>query len=382
MATKKIFTRDFILSFFAQVSFSSVFFTLIPTIPIYLSRSGATEARIGVLVGALSVSSLILRPFVGRALLKAREKDFMIAGSLLFAISSAAYLFAKPFWPFLIVRILQGIGLALFATASFTLVARIIPEAHRGQSISYFYLAINIAFALAPSFGMALINHFNFSILFLVCAGLSLGSLFITLKIRRKEMDSPDDRSVKDQPLLSREALPPAIMSFLGSTVWGAMTAFFPLYALHHGVSNPGLFFGALAITLIAGRGPGGKILDLYAREKILLPCMTAQIIAMALLAFSTNLPMFILVAVIWGLGNAFFYPTLVAYALDLAGTSPGPAIGTYMALSDFGAGMGAVIMGIVLQLSNYTIMFLCLSLTGVLNLFYFFYFVKKKRKE
>jgi MFS family permease len=171
-------------------------------------------------------------------------------------------------------------------------------------------------------------------------------------------------------------------MSFLGSTIWGAMTAFFPLYALLHGVSNPGLFFGALAITLISGRALGGKILDLYAREKILLPCLAAQIIAMALLAFSTNLPMFILVAVIWGLGNAFFYPTLVAYALDLAGDSPGPAIGTYMALSDFGAGMGAVIMGIVLQLSNYTIMFLCLSLTGILNLLYFLFFVRKKREH
>jgi predicted MFS family arabinose efflux permease len=379
MTARKILTRDFILSFFAQVAFSSVFFILIPTIPIYLSRLGATEAGIGVLVGALSVSSLVLRPFIGRALLKTRERDFMIAGSLLFAISSVAYLFATPFWPFLIVRILQGIGLALFATASFTLVVRISPVAHRGQSINYFYLAINVAFALAPSFGIALINHFNFSVLFLVCAGLSLGSLFISLKLKKEETDSLDDRSIKGQPLLSRGALPPAIMSFMGSTIWGAVTAFFPLYAIHHGVSNPGLFFGALAISLISARSFGGKILDLYAREKILLPCIAAQIIAMALLAFSTNLPMFILVAVIWGLGNAFYYPTLVAYAIDLAGPSHGPAIGTYMALSDFGAGMGAVIMGIVLQLSNYTVMFLCLSLTGVLNLFYFLAIVRKK---
>lgn len=382
MTVPKILTRDFILSFFAQVAFSSVFFILIPTIPIYLSRLGATEAGIGILVGGLSVSSLILRPFIGRALLKGREREFMIAGTVLYAISSAAYLIAKPFWPFLIVRILQGVGLALFATASFTLVARISPSAHRGQSLSYFYLAINIAFALAPSFGMAIINHFNFPVLFIVCAGISLGSLFVTLKLRSEKIDSSDNRSIKDQPLLSREALPPAIMAFMGSLIWGAVTAFFPLYSILHGVSNPGLFFGALAITLILARGLGGKILDLYAREKVLLPCLALQIIAMALLAFSKNLPMFILVAVIWGLGNAFFYPTLVAHAIDLAGPSHGPAIGTYMALSDFGAGMGAVIMGIVLQLTNYPIMFLCLSFAGALNLFYFFFFVRKKREN
>lgn len=380
MAMEKIFTRDFILSSFAQIAFSSVFYILIPTIPIYLSRLGAAEAGIGVLVGALSVSSLILRPFVGRALLKIPERDFMIAGALFYVFSAIAYLVAKPFWPFLIVRIFQGAGLALFATASFTLVIRISPETRRGQSISYFYLAINIAFALAPSFGMALINLFNFPILFLVCTGLSLCSLFITLKLERTKIDPLEGQSIKNQPFLSREALPPAIMSFMGSFIWGAVTAFFPLYALQHGVTNPGLFFAALAITLVLARGLGSKILDIYSKEKVLLPCFVAQIIAMIIFTFSTTLPMFTLVAVIWGMGGAFFYPTLVAYASNLAGPSRGPAIGTYMALSDFGAGLGPVIMGIILQLTSYSVMFLCLAFTGVINLLYFYFFFRKKR--
>jgi predicted MFS family arabinose efflux permease len=379
MATQKIFTRDFVLSFFAQFAFSSVFFILIPTIPIYLSRLGSKEAEIGVLVGVFSVSSLVLRPFVGRALLKIPERSFMIAGALLYAFSSIAYLIAKPFWPLLIVRIFQGIGLALFATASFTLVTRISPEARRGQSIGYFYLAINIAFALAPSFGVAIVNLFDFPVLFLVCTGLSLCSLFITLKLERTKIDSLETQSIRNQPFVSREALPSSIMSFMGTMIWGAVTAFFPLYALSHGVDNPGLFFAALAITLILARGLGGKILDIYAREKVILPCLLAQIIAMSILIFSTTLPMFILVAVIWGMGTAFFYPALVAYVIDLAGPSRGPAIGTYMALSDFGAGMGSVIMGIILQLTNYPIMFLCLAFTGVINLLYFYFAVRKK---
>jgi MFS family permease len=379
MATQKIFTRDFVLSFFAQFAFSSVFFILIPTIPIYLSRLGSKEAEIGVLVGVFSVSSLVLRPFVGRALLKIPERSFMIAGALLYAFSSIVYIIAKPFWPFLIVRILQGIGLALFATASFTLVTRISPEARRGQSIGYFYLAINIAFALAPLFGVAIVNLFDFPILFLVCTGLSLCSLFITLKLERTKIESLEVQSIRNQPFVSREALPSSIMAFMGSIIWGAVTAFLPLYALSHGVDNPGLFFAALAITLILARGLGGKILDIYAREKVILPCLLAQIIAMSILIFSTTLPMFILVAVIWGMGTAFFYPALVAYVIDLAGPSRGPAIGTYMALSDFGAGMGSVIMGIVLQWTNYPIMFLCLAFTGVINLLYFYFAVRKK---
>jgi MFS family permease len=168
-------------------------------------------------------------------------------------------------------------------------------------------------------------------------------------------------------------------MAFMVNIIWGAVAAFFPLYALNHGVSNPGLFFGALAITLIFGRALGGKILDLYSREKIILPCLILLIIAMTLLSFSTTLPMFILVAVIWGGGMAFLYPTLIAYTLDFAGPSRGLAMGTFTAVADLGLGLGPVIMGIILQLSNYSTMFFCLALTGVFNLLYFYFYIKRK---
>jgi MFS family permease len=277
------------------------------------------------------------------------------------------------------VRIVQGVGLAFFSTASFTLIAHITPEAHRGQFMGYYYLSINFAFALAPYFGMLLINRLNFTILFWVCVGLSLGSLLMVIKLRRREPDPLEKQSLHDQPFLSREALPPAIMAFMINIIWGAVTAFFPLYALIHGVANPGLFFGALALMLILGRTFGGRILDTYSREKVMFPCLTAYSIAMLILAFSTTLPMFILVAAIWGIGNAFLYPILTVYAMDRAGSSKGPAMGTFTAMADLGAGLGSVIMGIVLQLTGYTTMFLCLALTGVFNLLYFHSFVRKK---
>jgi MFS family permease len=271
------------------------------------------------------------------------------------------------------VRIFQGIGLAFFNTASITLVANISPDAHRGQSIGYFYLAFNFAFALAPSFGMFIINNFSFTVLFFFSAGLSLCSLFITTKLTKREMGLPIDSSIGDDSFLSRKAIPPAMMVFFVHIIWGALTAFFPLYALDHGVSNPGFFFTAYAVVLILGRTLGGRILDHYSREKIILPCLTTYILSMIILAFSKTLPMFILVAIIWGIGNAFLIPTLVAYTIELAGSSRGPAMGTFTALADFGTGIGPVIMGIILRLASYQTMFLCLAFTGLLN-FYLFY--------
>ena len=382
MTTQKILTRNFVLCFFAQFTFAFVFHILIPTLPIYLSRLGSSEVEIGVLIGSIGFSSLVLRPFVGRALLKIPEKTFMITGALIFALTSIGYLLTSPFWPFLMVRIFQGIGMAFFYTAAVTLIANISPEAHRGQSLSYFYLAFNISFALAPALGMFFINQFSFTLLFLVCLGLSLCSIFLSTQLGKRHIEPPEGVSNQHESFLSREALPSAIMAFFANIIWGALTTFFPLYALNQGVTNPGFFFAAFASILILGRVLGGRIVDLYSREKVIFPCFTTYIISMTILAFSKTLPMFILVAVIWGIGNAFFWPSLVAYVLERAGSSRGPAIGTFTAIGDLGIFLGPVIMGIVLRFTNYPVMFLCLALIGIINLNYFFFFVRKKGRR
>jgi MFS family permease len=90
MITREIFTRDFILCFAAQVAFASVSFILIPTLPIYLSRLGSAEIEIGILIGAFGISSLVLRPIVGKALSKSGEKKY-IAASLRLSIPSVSY---------------------------------------------------------------------------------------------------------------------------------------------------------------------------------------------------------------------------------------------------------------------------------------------------
>jgi MFS family permease len=379
-AIRKILTRDFILAFFAQFTFTMANHILIPTLPIYLSRLDSKETEIGILVGIFTVSSLVLRPFTGKILLKTPEKKMMIIGSLLFGLTSIGYLVALPFWPFFLVRLFQGIGYAFFYTASFTLIANISPEAHRGQSLSYFLLALNISLALGPSLGMFLINRFDFTTLFLVCLGLSLGSFFIISKLGRRQVAPLEDSSIASSFFISREALPASVMGFFFFFIWGALTAFFPLYAIRHGVVNPGHFFTVLAIMLILSRVLGGRISDLYSSEKIILPCLITFVGSMAVIAFSKTLSMFVLAALIWGIGHAFFYPSLAVYVLDRVGSSRSLAMGTLTAMTDLGIFMGPVVMGVVIQFASYPTMFLCLSLIGIFNLIYFYLFVRDKK--
>jgi len=376
---QKILTRDFILAFLVQFVSSFVFNILIPALPIYLSRSGSSEVETGVLIGIFFLSSLILRPFVGKALLNHAEKTFMAIGALLYALSSISYLLTPPFWPFLIVRVLHGIGFAFVHTASITLIANISSGAHRGQTLGYFYMASTVSGALAPSLGMFLINYFSFTVLFLFCLSLSLCLLFITNRLSTRQVARLQESPIENRFFLTRESIPPSISNSFSLFIWGALGAFFPLYAIHHGVTNPGFFFTTVAIMLILGRVLGAKALDLYNRDRIILLCLIAYIISMVLLAFSKTLSMFIVVAVIWGIGNAFLGPALVVYALGREGSPPGPAMGTFTAISDLGLSLGPVIMGIILQFVSYPMMFLCLALTGIINLNYFYFFVRRK---
>lgn len=267
---QKIFSRDFILGFFAQFAFSIAYHLLLPTLPIYLSRLGSKEAEIGILIGIFGISSLLLRPFIGKGLQKIPERYFMMAGSFISIITSGALIISPPFWPFLVVRLFQGVGFALFNTSAIMLIANISPDMHRGRSLGYFLLAINISFAIAPSLGIFIINHFNFNILFLSCLGLSLISLIITYKLSKKEIIYEKDSQSKIGHFINWNAMTPSIVGFFFIFIFGSLTTFFPLHAIESGISNPGFFFTTIAIMLILGRALGGGYL-IYLIENLLL---------------------------------------------------------------------------------------------------------------
>jgi MFS family permease len=382
MDDQRIITRDFVLAFLSQFVFFFAFSMLIPTLPIYLSRLGSREEAIGILMGVFSVSSLVFRPSVGKLLSRVPERQVMMAGAFLSGLTSIAYLFALPFWPFFIVRVLQGAGYALVSTAANTLIANIGPEGRRGQSLGYFFLSFNIPFALAPALGMFLINRFDFAVLFLSCTGLYIVAFILITGLSRKHDIQSDPSAFQGGSFYNRENIPPSMVSFFMHVIWGTVTTFLPLYALSHGVSNPGLIFSVVAFMLISGRIFAGRVLDLYRRESVILPCLVVYVIAMIILVFSRSLPMFILMAVIWGAGHALFYPALVALAIDRASSSRGALMAMFTAASDLGVGMGPVIMGIILQHSGYPFMFMCVAFTAMLNIFYFQFFVKMKKED
>jgi MFS family permease len=378
---RNILTRDFGFGFLAYFSFLTANRFLIPTLPIYLARLGSNEREIGMLVGIAGVASLASRLFVGRALSKYREKNVMMIGAVLSAITLLSYIVVRPFWPFLMMRFLQGVAIACLDTAAITCMINVIPIAYRARAISYFMLAPPLAMAIAAPLGMVLINQYSFTVLFLSCAGVCVCALFLSWKVKGQETPlSRTSTTAHHTSFLDLKIVVPAIVCFMQAFVWGALSAFFPLYAVQCGVINPGYFFSASAITIIASRFLGGKILDNHTKETIMLTSVSLSMVAIVILSFSKTLPLFIVVGLLWGIGCAFFFPAAMAYALDHAGSSGGTTLGTYQAFMDLGMALGPVSMGIILQLTGYRVMFLSLALVCLIDLIYFQFYVTKRK--
>ncbi len=368
---RDILSRDFVLTFVSHFLFALGFSCLLPTLPLYLSGIGFGDTRIGVLVGAFGIASLLLRPLSGIALQKFAHKYVMAAGCACFMLTMPALLLFNSFWPLFLIRIIQGTAFALMTTASFTLIVEISPPAKRSQSIAYFLLSANISMVIAPSLGMLIIDRYSYTFLFLLLMFISLASAMIAIPLCRISYKEEKTVCLDVHSLISRPAVPASLISMGQQFGWGAISTFFSLYAVQRGVLNPGLFFGSMAASMITCRLFGSGLMNKFNSRKLIAVLISGTTCGVLLLAFSGTQAMFILIGVILGSANAFMMPTTMDNAIRRAGPGSNAAVATFMGLSDFGMAIGPVIMGIVTSFTGYSSMFICVAVTSFLNLIY-----------
>ncbi len=238
-------------------------FALIPTLPIYLARLGTNEREIGVLVGVFSISALISRFLAGGCPVEIlRKKCYDICRFTLCPHLSFLYR-APSFLAFFRSEAYAGNCHCMYRYGSLALIIKTIPLAYRGQGLGYLLLAPPLSLAIVPTFSISLINQYSFTVLFLLCTGLSLCSLLLSWNVKGEQSAATDMDTLRPSiHFIEWKIVAPATISILQSIIWGALMAFFPLYAIQCGVMNPGHFFSAVAIMMITGRALGGRVVD------------------------------------------------------------------------------------------------------------------------
>lgn len=382
-SAENLFTRDFILAFCAFFCFASAFHALTPTLPIFLAGLGSAKQDIGILVGAIGLSSLVFRFVAGNILMKYSERLLLLTGTIVFALSFSALIIFRPFWPLLAVRLLQGVAFACMDTAVISYIIRTMPLRHRTRVINYFLLAPPLASGVATSASVFMMNEWGFNAVLFTCTGLGVCAFFLMCKLKGQEkpVNIPDSPARK-RHFFERRVLAPALVIFLCVCALGGITAFFPLFAIQCGVKNPGLFYSATALMLVLSRLTAGRIFSLFEKEKIIVVSIVMLIISLVTLASSSTLTMFILAGFFWGIGFGIIFPLAMAYSLEYAGSSDGVAVATYQAFMDLGIAAGPAIAGVMLPFTGYRVMFLCQGLFCFAGLMYFQFYLRNKRNR
>lgn len=179
-----IWTRDFLLTCFAAVGTFLGMALLVPVLPLYVVQVGGRQSDIGLVIAAFALTSVSLRPFLGRVIDQRGAKGILVAGIGVSTLAAALYVFV-PNIPFLVaLRILHGAGMGAATTAAWALVATFAPADRRGEAMGYFGMFASGSFATGPMIGAAIVEFGGYPALFGALTVVSALSLGIVVPLR------------------------------------------------------------------------------------------------------------------------------------------------------------------------------------------------------
>ncbi len=379
---KSLWTKDFITIITVNLLIFFGFQMLTPTLPVYVKSLGVADKTIGWITGIFTISALIIRPFIGVALDRLGRKGIFLSGLIIFIIVAAAYSWLPTIGLILLFRFIHGFGWGASSTASSTIASDIIPKKRFGEGMGYYSLASSLAMATAPAVGLSIISRFNFQVVSLLASGLVIISFILALSIKYRKVDKEDQPKEKIV-LYEKTSVRPAIVIFFVAVTYGSITSFLALYALERGIENIGVFFTIYAISMLISRPSFGRVVDRLGVNFAVIPGLICIIIAMILLSMATTLPIFMIAALVYGIGFGATLSSLQTMAImNTPRHRLGVANATFFTGFDSGIGFGAIILGIVSSAIGYSQMFLWSVLSVVIAFILYFVIGKKNTVE
>jgi MFS family permease len=366
-----LLSRDFALACAGNFTFFGSMHFLLPALPLYIILLGGDESDVGMVMGAFTLTSVLLRPYVGRGVDNGRRKPFLLLGALIFTLASLCYNLASSVPLVLVVRAFHGVGIACFTTAAATYIADIVPVSRRGAALGYYGMFSNVAMSIGPFVGGLLMRAFGLPVLFAASAGMGLVSLGI-MSLPREPAGAPSSLRAAStpRPLICRSAIFPSLVMFSVALTYGTVLSFLPLLAVARKIENFEVFFTAFALALMVVRAVAGELSDRFGRSAVVVPGLALTVAGMVLLSAADSLPALLLVALVYGLGFGAVSPALQAFTVDRAGVSDrGAAMATFSGAFDLGIGVGAVVLGYILQVSTFGVMYLAAAGCAVIGL-------------
>ena len=108
--TEKIWNRRFILLFITNLLVLAAFYASIPIIPVYCAEIGITGSKVGVVLTAMSIATVLFRPVAGYLLDNFNRYRVYLLFLALFCLSFPAFLIF-PVFGLLIIYCLKSVSI-------------------------------------------------------------------------------------------------------------------------------------------------------------------------------------------------------------------------------------------------------------------------------
>lgn len=383
---EKLWTKDFILITISNLLLFSTVQMQATTLPSYVKETYHSNDFIASLVITLfNICAILSRIYAGEAIKTKNSKLLAFAGLLIASLAMLGYHFSATIALLIFLRAMFGIGFGLSSTTFATLVSNAVPQKRIGEGMGYFGLSVSLALALGPIAGITLLGEYGFAIMVFAAIGMvaiSFPLLFSTKTQPKPILANPDVQAKGLGRFFDRKILLPTILNTIVAITYGGLMSFLVLFGKEAHLTNVSWFFFCNAIAIVLVRPLSGKLFDRKGHIAVLPLGALFVFIGLMVLSFTHNNYLLFTSAIFYGMGYGFLQPAIQAWMVKVVTPEQrGMANAVFLSTIDLGIGIGALLLGAVVTVSNYNVMYRWSAVCMLLFLaIYFISYVKEKR--
>jgi MFS family permease len=363
--SSSLFTPAFIALTLSDLAYFTAQGLMIFVTPFFVTGPLASaEGTVGLVMGSFSISTLLLRPLVGRLADRHGRRRLLVGGAMAFGVIVALHATATHVAVLVLLRLLLGAAEAFFFVAGFATLADLAPPEREGEALSFNSLALFLGLAIGPLIGDALLAVGGFGLAWLGGAVLAL----IAVALAARVPETGDSGAVTEPiPLFHRTAIGPGLMLFAGVAAMAVFLAYAPLHGAALGLDTTStvlLVFGVVVVTL---RLTFAKLPDRVPPRQLIPGALAASAVGLGLAATGGG-PGLLAAAALSGVGVAFLTPSVfVAIFSIVPPAERGAAAATTSIFIDLGFGGGPLLAGLVVAGADIPMGFAVAALAAVL---------------
>ena len=344
---EKIWNKKFILLFITNLLMMATFYASVPILPIYCQQIGITGAGIGIVLTAMSVTTVLFRPFAGYILDNFNRYHVYMLFLALFCLPFLGFI-AFPFYAALVViRLYMGVVYSVCGSATTTLAGDVLPPNKVGQGVNRFALTISLGMAAGPFIGIQVQNHMSSKTSFIVLFALTAIAL-ICVSFCHIEYPKAERKKFVLADAFYKPALPFMFNMMFIMIPFGAVIAYSSIFAQEKGLSAViPYFYIFLVAGMLISKFSTQKMIDAGKHKVLVVISLIVLLATMGSYFFMKTSVHLLLAGFVLGLGYGILQPLFQSF---VTGTTPAPKRGTanatYLLSYDIGIGIGSFVMG------------------------------------